>query len=378
MNKLFISLALFVFTTSTAQNYTETIEQIAARSLAIKASRAQFTADSLAQRRGLNPDDPEVSIDYFFDNSFEMKVEQSIDFPTLYVQRNKLSKLNIERAGIEFRMAHRDLMLSISEQYITLIYTQRAYDLLKERSQQLAQYVAKTVSAVELGEKVKLDLVSAQTLEAEMKAELTMAESALDQCKMTLSQWNFTATAPAEYPMFGAVSREQFMEQALRADLATQIAQADSMIAERSLRVSRNEWIPKIKVGYRLDMEDNTTRSALAAGLSIPLWQNRGNVRHSKAMIKSAQAQQAAIEKGIASSLNNIYSAYQATENSLKQFPQNDNEYIDLLEKSLQNGNITQTEFLLSVIERYSLQQRRLELEMQYTINRATIEILLN
>lgn len=378
MNKLFISLALFVFTTSTAQNYTETIEQIAARSLAIKASRAQFTADSLAQRRGLNPDDPEVSIDYFFDNSFEMKVEQSIDFPTLYVQRNKLSKLNIERAGIEFRMAHRDLMLSISEQYITLIYTQRAYDLLKERSQQLAQYVAKTVRAVELGEKVKLDLVSAQTLEAEMKAELTMAESALDQCKMTLSQWNFTATAPAEYPMFGAVSREQFMEQALRADLATQIAQADSMIAERSLRVSRNEWIPKIKVGYRLDMEDNTTRSALAAGLSIPLWQNRGNVRHSKAMIKSAQAQQAAIEKGIASSLNNIYSAYQATENSLKQFPQNDNEYIDLLEKSLQNGNITQTEFLLSVIERYSLQQRRLELEMQYTINRATIEILLN
>lgn len=378
MNKLFISLALFVFTTSTAQNYTETIEQIAARSLAIKASRAQFTADSLAQRRGLNPDDPVVSIDYFFDNSFEMKVEQSIDFPTLYVQRNKLSKLNIERAGIEFRMAHRDLMLSISEQYITLIYTQRAYDLLKERSQQLAQYVAKTVRAVELGEKVKLDLVSAQTLEAEMKAELTMAESALDQCKMTLSQWNFTATAPAEYPMFGAVSREQFMEQALRADLATQIAQADSMIAERSLRVSRNEWIPKIKVGYRLDMEDNTTRSALAAGLSIPLWQNRGNVRHSKAMIKSAQAQQAAIEKGIASSLNNIYSAYQATENSLKQFPQNDNEYIDLLEKSLQNGNITQTEFLLSVIERYSLQQRRLELEMQYTINRATIEILLN
>lgn len=380
MKKLIISLALLLPLSCLAQSYVEQIEQIAARSLAIKSYRAKFTADSLAQRRGLNPSDPEVSIDYFLDNNFELKIEQQIDFPTLYIQRGKLSKLNIERASIEFRMSHRDLMLSISEQYITLIYQQNLYDLLLERSARLKEYVAKIERGVELGEKLKLDLVAAQTLEQETQGELAMAKSTLEQCRTTLGQWDYNAQTPSTYPMLPTISRAAFLSQATNADLATQIAQADSIIAERSLKVSRNEWIPKITVGYRMDLdhEQGSTRSAIAAGLSIPLWQNRGNIKHSKAMIKSAQAQKAAVEKSVVSTLNNIYSMYEATENSLKLFPRNDDQYLELLDTSLKSGAITQTDFLLSVIERYTLQQRRIELEMQNALNRTTIELLLN
>lgn len=377
MKNIFAAIMLFAVSGAMAQSYVDKIAEIAAGTLIIGAERAKFTADSLSFRRGLNPDDPQVSADLFLNGNVEMRIEQQLDFPTVYAQRAKLSRLGITRAGVDLRQSHIVLMSQISEQYISLIHYNRLVKVLTERSQRLKNYVEYMEQLVASSEVTKIDLVGAATLSAEMKSELVLAISQRNQCRRQLAEWGFSDSLSISYPSFMSISRSQFIETAQFSSTELEAVRVDSMIAQRSLKLSRNEWIPKFKIGYRLDVDDVESLGAVAAGFSIPLWQNRGNIKHSKAMILSAQAQKAATQARMSTQFDNLYTRYEAMDDALKAYPQSDMEYLELLKKSLQGGVITSTDFLLSVIERYNVEQRRMELEMERTQARSLMEILM-
>lgn len=377
MKNIFAAIMLLTASGAMAQSYVDKIAEIAAGTLTIGAERAKFTADSLSFRRGLNPDDPQVSADLFLNGNVEMRIEQQLDFPTVYAQRAKLSKLGIKRAGVDLRQSHVVLMSQISEQYISLIHYNRLVKVLTERSQRLKSYVEYMEQLVASSEVTKIDLVGAATLSAEMKSELVLAISQRNQCRRQLAEWGFRDSLSITYPSFMSVSRSQFIETAQFSSTELEAVRVDSMIAQRSLKLSRNEWIPKFKIGYRLDVDDVQSLGAVAAGFSIPLWQNRGNIKHSKAMIASAQAQKAATQARMVTQFDNLYTRYEAMDKALMAYPKSDMEYLELLKKSLQGGVITSTDFLLSVIERYNVEQRRMELEMERTQARSLMEILM-
>lgn len=377
MKNIFAAIMLLTASGAMAQSYVDKIAEIAAGTLTIGAERAKFTADSLSFRRGLNPDDPQVSADLFLNGNVEMRIEQQLDFPTVYAQRAKLSKLGIKRAGVDLRQSHVVLMSQISEQYISLIHYNRLVKVLTERSQRLKSYVEYMEQLVASSEVTKIDLVGAATLSAEMKSELVLAISQRNQCRRQLAEWGFRDSLSITYPSFMSVSRSQFIETAQFSSTELEAVRVDSMIAQRSLKLSRNEWIPKFKIGYRLDVDDVQSLGAVAAGFSIPLWQNRGNIKHSKAMIASAQAQKAATQARMVTQFDNLYTRYEAMDKALMAYPKSDMEYLELLKKSLQGGVITSTDFLLSVIERYNVEQRRMELEMERTQAQSLMEILM-
>lgn len=369
-------LLLTVGATAQKVDYIDKIESIAARSLAIEAYRSQFTADSLSLRRGLNPDDPEVSGDYFFDNNFELTVEQKFDFPTVYANRAKLSKLGIERAGVGFRSAHLELMSQISEQYVMLIYYNRLSSVLLDRSTSLKKYLEQMNLMLEKGEVTKIEFNAAQTLSRQMQSELTLALSEQKKCITMLAQWGYTLPVEKNYPQFRPISRDEFVNMAMSSNFELQASKIDSMIAHRTLKLSRSEWIPKFKVGYRMEIESGTLRNAVVAGISIPLWQNRGNIKQSKAMIESSKKSDAAIQARVKATLENLFTNYESLDIASKEYPDNTQEYIDMLRKSLDEGMINETEYLLSIIERYSVEQRKLELEMESIQTRAMMEML--
>lgn len=376
-NILITTLLAFGLSITYAQNYTQIIEQITVRSLAGKALQTQFTTDSLSYRRGLNPDDPAVSAEFFLPSGVELEIEQTIDFPTLYIHRGKLSKLNIGRSWQEMKLNLQQTMLAVSENYIMAIYRTKQVKILTARNASLEKYVAGVAKAVDKGEKTRIELVAAQTLLAQMKSRLVDAQVMLKQSKTNMAQWSYTTELPTVYPTFIPIERERFMELATSGDLSLAITRADSLIAARTLKVSRSEWLPKLKVGYRIELEEGTNRSAIKAGVSIPIWQNRNNIKHSKALINSTKAQTAAVRKSVEASLENIYSSYEAADRALAAFPDNFDIYIDLLRKSFEGGTMTETDYMLALSDRYEYEQNRLTLQMQKQLNRAIIEILM-
>lgn len=378
-----LSLLVVVPLCATAQSsYRQTLESIVSRSMDLRSARATFSADSTGLRRGLNPEDPEASIDYFLGDgaSFEMKVEQSFDFPTLYHQRNKISRLGISRAEYQLQQRRRELLLEASDLYITMVYNRSLSRLIEHRIESMQQMVSLSEKSVDLGESTVLELAKSKALLAEERAALRMARSAYDQASASLRKMNGgVEVTPTDYPTFEFTgSSDEFVAVAMASDFTIRQAEADSLIAARTLKLSRQEWIPKLKVGYRLDMDEGKARSAVAAGISIPLWQNRGNVRHAKAQIKASELSKAVTEENLRVSLSNLYNSYSATEQALADYGITDPNYADLLRKSYQGNGITSVEYLLSLSDWYGVEQKRVELEYSRVQLAATMSILLS
>ena len=74
MKKIVILSLILIGATSSAQDFYAKIYNAAAQSLAGKALQKGFTADSLAQRRGLNPDDPELGVDFLVNGGVELRL----------------------------------------------------------------------------------------------------------------------------------------------------------------------------------------------------------------------------------------------------------------------------------------------------------------
>jgi len=381
---IFTIILLAGITGATAQeNYRQLMESIVNRSLSMKAARETFTADSLGLRRGLNPEDPTASVDFFLGSgaSFEMKVEQSFDFPTVYRHRNKIGKLGIARAGQQLDGRVRELLMEASDLYLSMAYNGAVVELLTRRTETIDSILKLTDIAVEKGDRTILDLLQARSMVSEARGLLVMAKSEYKQAEAALRELNGgqpVKIKPGAYPDFAfSGSQEDFVEAAMAGDYNMESARTDSLIAARTLRLSRNEWLPQLVVGYRLDMDQGHPRSAIATGISIPLWQNRGNVKHAKAQISAANTRKADIESRLRVTFGNLYTQYQSASEALSAFDRSEQDYPELLSRSAAAGSITSIAHLISLVDWYEVEQVRQEVEYKLAQSSALMIIYL-
>ena len=347
------------------------------------AARKVFTADSLGLRRGLNPDDPSATIAYFINGNttFELDITQSFDFPTVYHHRNKLSKLGIERITDDLFARRRELIVEMSDLYIAAAYNGALVQLLEHRSASLENVLKLSKKAVEIGDQTILDLMQSRSMTAESRSLLLSARSEYDQAvrQLTALAGGYEmAVQPNAYPAF-AFSGDcgDFISAAMAGDYAMRAAVTDSLIAARTLRLGRSEWLPRLVAGYRLNLDAGSPSHAVIAGVSIPLWQNRGNVKHAKAQIAAARAVKADTESRLRVSLENLYSRYEAADRALEGYNSADMQYPQMLGKVVDGGGITSIEYLLALVDWYEIEQDRIALEYQRAMAGARMSIFL-
>lgn len=382
--KKIIVIITFVLTAGSvsAQSYNDMMRQVIGRSSQLRALRLTLSSDSLAQRRGLNPMDPTASVEYFFgDNSFELTVEQSFDFPTVYHQRNKVAAHNIERAQANFKAAERELMLRASELYVTLTHSVLKSDVLTRWVEGLQRSVALSDTAVAAGAMTVLNLTKTKMILAATVSQLEQTATEQQQALNALEQMGATIDLKTlELPAFNFSGTQQdFVNAAMVGDFDIQGAHIDSLIAARALKLSRNEWAPQLVVGYRLEMEQGKARNALVAGISLPLWQNRGNVRHSKALVASTEASTKSLAEQKQVTYANLYDGYQAATRALEQWQGVDMQGFErMLDKSYQAGAITALEYLLELSDYYKNCTEMLDYQQSQALLGATISIVVS
>ena len=103
MKRLFLTVvASFSVCSLFAQNgsYERYIESIRTNNPAIIALDKELEAQLKGNRTDIAPEDPEAEIAYFLKRnvSFEMNVAQSIDFPTVYINKAKLARLSDDKS----------------------------------------------------------------------------------------------------------------------------------------------------------------------------------------------------------------------------------------------------------------------------------------
>ncbi|UKI46748.1 MAG: TolC family protein [Phocaeicola vulgatus] len=261
----------------------------------LKAGSSQTEAQKLQARTENNLPDPEVSYVHQWGNkegmgfSGEFVASQSFDFPTLYSQRSKRIKAESRSLDSQFALLRQQVLLQAKQVCLDLIYLNQLRSLQKDRlhnadilSRFYASQLEKGATNVIETNKVDLELLNARN---EARQNEVAIKGKLEELK-ALNGGIEIAFADSiylpgnEYPEdFNA-----FCMQALESLPEIQSLRENQAVAARQLTVSKQQWLPNLTLGYRMNPASGGERyDGVLVGISIPIFANRNKVKQAKA-----------------------------------------------------------------------------------------------
>lgn len=356
--KIIVSLLLMCFSVPlmAQTSLSELLQSVEKNNPKLIAAEKSLISTSAFLKMGRNLNDPEVEYSHVFgtENSNELTLKQSFDFPTVYRQRNNVAKFSVEKAQAEFMSVRQDVFSEVTLLYVNVVGLNNELAILKSRldnAEHVKQFFDKKL---EHGETTILEKNKVTALYINARSQVMMVELELRNTLNQLSQMNGgqeVKIGGVAYPDFQSIENALNVDEIIRNSYSMRAASIDSLISKSQLKLSKQEWIPSFSVGYKAAFTKGNYNNGITAGISIPLWQKRGNVKYAKAGRESSTANynqmytssRTELENLVLSvvSYNKIYSDYSDYMSGSR------NE--ELLLKALESGTITMTDYLVEL-----------------------------
>ena len=355
------------------------LRSIEANNKELQANNQLTVSKKLEAKLDNNLPDPSVSYVHQYGNREGMGIQgelvasQSFDFPSVYVQKNKLAKskaASFDRQGAEFRQ---QILLQAKEICLDLVLLNQQRALLDQRRQNAEQLAELYAMRLETGDaniletnKIDLELLNAKT-------EARMNESARIAKLQELATLNggiaidFTDTT---YMSDGDIlSFEELCAEAVTSNPQLLTLKSEQVAARRQLSVNKSKSLPSFELGYRMNTATSGERfNGFLVGISIPLFSNRTNVKQAKAQALYTDLQLESTTTTVESELHQLYNQSVALKTSMDEYntvlkSQNS---LALLNKAIQTGQISMIEYFVDVTTFYQSMQNYMQLQNEY------------
>ena len=355
------------------------LRSIEANNKELQANNQLTVSKKLEAKLDNNLPDPSVSYVHQYGNREGMGIQgelvasQSFDFPSVYVQKNKLAKskaASFDRQGAEFRQ---QILLHAKEICLDLVLLNQQRALLDQRRQNAEQLAELYAMRLETGDaniletnKIDLELLNAKT-------EARMNESARIAKLQELATLNggiaidFTDTT---YMSDGDIlSFEELCAEAVTSNPQLLTLKSEQVAARRQLSVNKSKSLPSFELGYRMNTATGGERfNGFLVGISIPLFSNRNNVKQAKAQALYTDLQLESTTTTVESELHQLYNQSVALKTSMDEYntvlkSQNS---LALLNKAIQTGQISMIEYFVDVTTFYQSMQNYMQLQNEY------------
>lgn len=359
---LILSLAvLSMFPTAAQDIYTPVLEQVEAGSTRLKALREVMEAEKLSYRTGLAPADPVVDGGYLFGepsaigNRKDLSIRQQLDFPTVYAAKGKLA--DVRSTGAEYRFAQErmELLLEAKRLCIELIHYNalgEQNDIQLERAEQIAETFRRKLEsgAANQLEFNKASLNLSQVRQKRARA-LVERESLLSELRrltgnpaLEFSADTFPAVLLPED--FGA-----WLEEASAMHPALQHLRSEAEAASREVSLAKASALPKLSVGYMGEFVAGQTFQGVTFGISIPLWENRGRIRHTDAARLASERVVEDASDALASRLRILFTRVGSMQEALSEYDDAlaGSRSDELLYKAFEEGELPLLNYLLEM-----------------------------
>lgn len=357
----------------------EVLRSVEANNKELQANRQMVTAQKLEAKLDNNLPDPSVSYTHQYGNKEGMGIQgelvasQSFDFPTVYVQKNKLSKAKGEGFDRQSAEIRQQILLQAKEVCLDLVLLNQQKNLLDIRRQNAEQLSALYETRLQNGDanvlevnKINLELLNAKN-EARMNEAARIAK--LHELAMLNGgiEINFTDTAylPVENPL----SFVDLKQEAIPANRQLLSLQSEKAAALRQLSVSKSLNLPGFELGYRLNTATGGERfNGFLVGISIPLFSNRNHVKQAKAQSLYTDLQLESATATIESDLLRLYNQSVALKTSIDEYSEvlKSQNNLALLNKAIQAGQISMIEYFVDVATLYQSMQNHMQLQNEY------------
>ena len=378
-----IILSLIAFIGAKAQDpYTEILGQIEINSTTLAALREQTDARKLENKTGLSPSDPEVEFGYLWGNPSsiggrkDVSIEQQLDFPTVYSQRNRLSKLKNEGEEYLYAAKRMEIILRAKTLLIEMTYYNSLSDIYNRQLEGATHIAEAYERMLEKGEasqldnnKARLNLVHSQRALREISAEIERINAELKSLnggkEVVFTCKSFSTTPlPQDF--------DSWYEEMEEANPALRYLKSQVEVRERQVKLSKQSGLPKLSLGYMGEFVEGENYQGITFGFSIPLWENKGKVRQAKSEVVVSRLEEQDAKVAYYANLKALYlkaTNLQETINGYREALGNADSR-QMLIKALESGEISiieyvrETDYYLEAAEKLLAAQRDLELTM--------------
>lgn len=373
------TLASAVLSASGQNSIDEVLRSIEANNKELQANGQLTVSKKLEAKLDNNLPDPSVSYVHQYGNREGMGIQgelvasQSFDFPSVYVQKNKLAKskaASYDRQGAEFRQ---QILLQAKELCLDLVLLNQQKALLDQRRQNAEQLSELYATRLQSGDaniletnKINLELLNAKT-EARMNEATRIAK--LQELATLNGGIAIEFTDTTYTPVKELLSFEELRSEAVTSNPQLLTLKSEQIAAQRQLSVNKSKGLPGFELGYRLNTATGGERfNGFLVGVTIPLFSNRNNVRQAKAQSLYTDLQLESTTSMVESELRQLYNQSLALRTSMDEYntvlkSQNN---LALLNKAIQTGQISMIEYFVDVTTLYQSMQNYMQLQNEY------------
>ena len=276
-----------------AQKIEEVLQSVEQHNKELQASAHRMEAAKMEVQTRNNLEDPSVEYSPFDASnvdgmaSSELVVTQGFDFPTLYAARNRSGRSQKNVLDRQQQVLRRDILLQAKNLCLDLIRLNQEQLLLAERMKNadaLLELFEKRLkegdaNALEVN-KIKMERMKVQTEVAQNNAA---HRTALQQL-LAMNGNMPLEFAETDYPKVEAIQDYQTLyNEVMQSDADLQVAEATVQAASEEVKVNKQNWLPKLEVGYRRNTSVGEKSNGFLVGGSFPLFSNRKKLKIAKA-----------------------------------------------------------------------------------------------
>lgn len=291
--------------------YSPVLSQIEQHSPDLRALRQRADAEVAAHHTGLAPSNPTVEAGYLWGlpsavgPRIDVAVRQEFDFPTVYRLQRQLAAVRDSSAEYQYRYGRQQLLLAAKQTCIRLIYGNALVALRRADADRARQLSAAYDRMLQQGNANQLEANRARLSLTTAEAALAEAEVERDRCRAELHTLNGGVPVPFECAVFPSeqlpTDTAAWFALALNADPSLAAGRSESDIAQRTVRLTRAQTLPRWSVGYMGEFVEGNTFQGITFGLSLPLWQHTGRVRQALHSAQAIQTQADALRQHLSS-----------------------------------------------------------------------------
>lgn len=381
MKKYLLLINAFVLTGAglyAQGNIDRVLESVTANNKTLQAGGHLAETQKLEARTGNYLTNPTVEFNQLWgsgatgSNINELAVVQSFDFPSVYSNKNKLSKLKSENYDYQYAATRQQILLAAKQCCLEIIYLRKQKALLDTRLKnaselwELYQQKLANGSANQLEmNKIQLEKINAQNEnrlnEAALKAQLEQLQTLNGGQPIDFSDNDYAVNT-------GLPDWEKLQADYIAADPGLKSLSGQSEIAGQEIRLSKAQTLPKFDLGYRRNGGNDEKMNGFVVGLSIPLWENKNTVKKAKAQAEYATAVVDDNTQNLKSRLQQLYTQAQALRNSGDQYAAvlSSQRNSELLAKALEAGQISMIDYFVEITILYDSMQNYLNVEKEY------------
>jgi outer membrane protein TolC len=326
---------------------------------------------------GILPPNPEVSFGYYpghpsaIGNKTTWSVAQSFDFPTSYsrIKRLKNSDLNLamlESAGLVNQIltdARSNAIMYISLQKKMLVMAKRL-----EENEKLSLLYNQLLNA---GEVNILDYNKIELQNISFKSEVTRLQNEINRIILTLdylSGGNSQILDNCDYPIFTLPDAESIIDEkrAIHPDFLIPMHKIEK--AKMAMEYEKTGRLPGVTIGFGSEIVANESFAGPIVGLSIPIWENRGKVEAAKARITFAESEAEAEIMELSTKINSQVISILSFKSDIETVGSRVSllESKRLLDKALESGDLSVTDYFTELREYYEIEDLLIELSNNY------------